>query len=289
MNYVSLDDFVSHGAANIGPGPVGILLMEDLTETNSTIRHHQKLGFTNIIVLGPDSMEIAPELREQIHIVTYQLFNSGATENAINRMIEAFTERWIYYCYNGEYLFFPFCESRSIREVITFAAEERRDSILTYVIDLYAPDLDENPNGVSVENAHLDQSGYYSAARGDPKNNFYPKERQLDMFGGIRWRFEEHIPEERRRIDRIGIFKAKKGLVLLEGSVFNDEEYNTFACPWHNNLTAAICSFRTAKALRTNPGSAYEIDNFYWYNSRKFEWHSQQLMDLGLMEPGQWF
>jgi hypothetical protein len=26
-----------------------------------------------------------------------------------------------------------------------------------------------------------------------------------------------------------------------------------------------------------------------WHNSAPFEWHSQQLLDLGLMEPGQWF
>jgi hypothetical protein len=64
---------------------------------------------------------------------------------------------------------------------------------------------------------------------------------------------------------------------------------NTYACPWHNNLTAAVCSFRTAKALRTNPGSRDAIQTFDWHNSTPFAWHSQQLMDLGLMEPGQWF
>ena len=64
---------------------------------------------------------------------------------------------------------------------------------------------------------------------------------------------------------------------------------NTYACPWHNNITAAVCSFRTAKALRSNPGSRFDIQNFRWHNSMPFEWQSQQLMDLGLMEPGQWF
>jgi hypothetical protein len=48
-------------------------------------------------------------------------------------------------------------------------------------------------------------------------------------------------------------------------------------------------SFRTAKALRSNAGSMFDIRDFRWHNSVRFEWHSQQLMDLGLMEPGQWF
>jgi hypothetical protein len=44
-----------------------------------------------------------------------------------------------------------------------------------------------------------------------------------------------------------------------------------------------------AKALKRNPGSTYDIPTFRWDNSVPFEWSSRQLMDLGLMEPGQWF
>ena len=82
---------------------------------------------------------------------------------------------------------------------------------------------------------------------------------------------------------------AKPDLVLRPDFTFSDEEYNTYACPWHHNITTAIASFRTAKALRTNSGSRFDIGSFRWHNSTPFEWHSQQLMDLGLMEPGQWF
>ena len=92
-----------------------------------------------------------------------------------------------------------------------------------------------------------------------------------------------------RRIDRIALFQTRPGLKLLPDHRFNIEEYNTYSCPWHHNLTAAICSFRTAKALRTNPGSRHAIPTFRWPKSVKFDWTSQQLMDLGLMEPGQWF
>ena len=44
-----------------------------------------------------------------------------------------------------------------------------------------------------------------------------------------------------------------------------------------------------AKALARNPGSRDEIGGFTWRNSHEFHWSAQQLMDLGLMEPGQWF
>ncbi|MEO0767793.1 MAG: hypothetical protein AAFY75_17440, partial [Pseudomonadota bacterium] len=179
--------------------------------------------------------------------------------------------------------------SRTVGEMLTFHTEERRDAMLTYVVDLYADNTDEFPDAVSLERAHLDKSGYYALARTDPDNHNHPKERQLDFYGGLRWRFEEHVPEPRRKIDRISLFRAKPGLRLRPDHTFNDEEYNTYACPWHHNLTAAVCSFRTAKALKTNAGSTFEIDSFQWHNSIPFEWRSQQLLDLGLMEPGQWF
>lgn len=54
-------------------------------------------------------------------------------------------------------------------------------------------------------------------------------------------------------------------------------------------MSAAICSFRVAKALRSNPGSRHDVDNFRWHKSTRFYWSSRQLMELGLMEPGQWF
>ena len=287
MRYQSLPDFLSRGRAQVGPGPMAIILMEDQVEADSTIRHHAKLGFDDILVFAPDYVEIDMALEDRIARISFDTTARGATETVINRLNDAFTGRWLYYCYNAEYLYFPFCETRNIREMTAFMAEERRSSVLTYVIDLYAADLERHPNAVSPEDAHLDLSGYYALARHDDDGQ--ELERQLDFFGGLRWRFEQHVPWARRRIDRIGIFRAAPDLQLDGYHSFNIAEYNTYACPWHNNLTAAICSFRTAKALKTNPGSTYEIADFTWHNSGRFEWQSQQLMDLGLMEPGQWF
>jgi len=285
MQYASLTDFLSTGLSKLSAGPVAILLMEDYVETNSTLRHHLRLGLKNIIALGPEDLEISADLLDSTHHVAFD-FARGAVIDSVNTLIDALENRWIYTGYNAEYLFYPYCESRTVGEMVAFATEERRDSILTYVIDLYADDLGQHSNGVCLSAAHLDQSGYYAVARdrGDG-----PLERQLDMFGGLRWRFEEHIAHDRRKIDRIGLFRAQKGLRLRADHTFNIEEYNTYACPWHNNVTAAICSFRAAKSLKTNPGSAVGIDTFAWHNSRKFAWHSHQLLDLGLMEPGQWF
>lgn len=285
MTFSSIETFVSEIGSTLPGGPVAILLMEDYSETNSTIRHHLKAGFSSLLVLGPTGLEISPELYSDIHFITHNFEGTEATATAINTLMPCLEGRWVYYGYNAEYLFYPYAESRSVAEMVRFATEERRNSILTYVIDLYADDLSHSPDAVSLKSAHLDRSGYYAL---DRHRDGAPLDRQKDMFGGLRWRFEEHVAEPRRKIDRIGLFKAEKGLQLRPDHTFNIEEMNTYACPWHNNVTAAICSFRAAKSLCTNPGSAEQIDSFKWHNSEKFAWHSQQLMNLGLMEPGQW-
>jgi hypothetical protein len=289
MQYPTINAFLTQAGGVLAKGPIAIIMAEDAVEVDTTLRHHLVAGFKSVLLLAPDAVPVAAELNDKIHRITHNVHAEGALVDAVNRLIDAAAGSWLYYCYNAEYLFFPFCEKRRIGEMLAFHTEERRDALLSYVVDLYAGDLTANPNAVSLEDAHLDRSGYYALARTIPAPPHTAKERQLDFYGGLRWRFEEHVPWTRRKIDRIAIFRAKKGLRLRPDFTVTDEEMNTYACPWHNNITTAICSFRTAKALRANPGSRFAINTFRWRNSTEFQWQSQQLMDLGLMEPGQWF
>lgn len=289
MHYNSLSDLIKQNATALAAGPIAIVMVEDDVEVDTTLRHHQQAGFKTVIALMPDAFVLPRDISETVLRVTYNMSAPNAMETALNALIDHMAGQWVYYCYNAEYFFHPFCETRNVVEMLAFQAEERRDAMLAYVIDLYSDDLDQHPQAVSLDNAYLDRSGYYALARPDVNNHNHPKERQLDFFGGLRWRYEEHVPATRRKIDRIPLFRAKKDLRVREDHTFNDEEYNTYACPWHHNITGAICSFRTAKALKSNPGSRDEISSFKWHNSEPFEWHSRQLLDLGLMEPGQWF
>lgn len=287
MRYHSLALFLTQGRAALQKGPVAIIMAEDETALVSTIQHHQRAGFATIILLAPQAISLPEPMEASLHRVDYNVFATGALVHAVNRVIDAAPDIWLFYAHNGEYLFHPFCESRGLPEMLAFHSEERREAFLTYVVDLYAANLQRNPDAVALDEAHLDRSGYYALARKDQWGN--PRDRQLDFFGGLRWRFEEHVPAPRRKIDRICLFKTKAGLRLRDDFTLNDEEMNTYACQWHNNITTALVSFRTAKALRRNPGSRYQITDFMWHNSIPFDWHSQQLMDLGLMESGQWF
>ncbi|MTJ03145.1 MAG: hypothetical protein FH759_00445 [Sediminimonas qiaohouensis] len=290
MKHDSLRQFLANPGTALSKGPIAMIFVEDACEIESTLRHHLDRGFAHLLVFIPDAFDFDATLaaRDDVHRIALDTIADNAVTDTVNRVIAAAPGLWMYYCFNAEYLFYPFCESRTIGEMLTFHTEEKRDAMMTYVIDLYAGDLDRYPDAVAVDDAHIDRSGYYALGRPDPQTGAHLP-NQLDFYGGLRWRYEEHVPTSRRRIDRIALFRAREGLRLQPGHTFNDAEYNTYSCPWHHNLTAAICSFRTAKALKRNPGSTFDIHTFRWHNSTPFEWHSSQLLDLGLMEPGQWF
>lgn len=288
VRFTTIDKATADPAIREAKGPVAVIIAEDDVEIDTTIRHHGFAGFCTIILVAPTEVTLGEDVDEMVIRIDHPTRMADATEVVVNAIAATLPEKtWLYYCYNAEYLFYPYAESRTIGEMLVFHGEERRSAMLTYVIDVYAGDLRDAKDAVSLEDAHLDRSGYYAQARYAADGQ--QRDRQLDFHGGLRWRFEEHIADARRRIDRIAIVRTQKGVRLRADHTWSDEEFNTFACPWHNNITAAIVSFRTAKALRTNPSSRFDIDTFRWHNSTEFEWHSQQLLELGLMEPGQWF
>ncbi|MEM8849533.1 MAG: hypothetical protein AAGE03_05800 [Pseudomonadota bacterium] len=288
MDFTSLEDLSARGGT-LGNRPALMILCEDDVEVERTVRHHSNAGFGTIVLAVPPGVTVPPALPEGVHRLRLDQRPADMAVACVNALLDARPPgAWTAYVHNAEYLFHPFAETRRIGEALSFCTEERRDAVLCFVIDLYARTLERGTNGVDPADAWLDETGYYALKRWDEAAGA-DLDRQMDFFGGLRWRFEEHVPWERRRIDRAALFRAKKGLRLLPGHLLSEPEMNTYACPWHHSMTACIASFRAAKALATNPGSRAVIPGFKWEGSIPFEWRAQQLMDLGLMEPGQWF
>jgi hypothetical protein len=282
------DRFLAQNPPQLAKGPLAIILVEDDVAVEQTVVHHLARGFRHILILSRLEIDLPDGMQAKVTQLGYDTRRPDAHVEGVNAIIRAVpTGTWMYYCFNGEFLFYPFSEDRTVGEMLGFHTEERRSAMLTYVVDLYAPDLSQNPNAVDIQNPMFDKTGYYALGRKGSDGQVL--ERQLDFHGGLRWRYEEFLPPDRRRIDRIALFRTAPDLKVTADHRFSIQEYNTFACPWHHNITGAVASFRVAKALATNPGSRDMIQNMTWRNSHRFDWSSQQLMDLGLMEPGQWF
>lgn len=286
-----LADYLAGKPATLKRGPIAVILCEDEAAIPETLRHHLARGFRLIMALSAEPLALPADLADNARLVNliHDTRRPAAHVEAVNALIDAVPAgTWLYYGFNAEFLFHPFCETRTVGELLAFHTEERRNAMLGYVVDLYAPDLQDCPDAIDLDHAQFDRAGYFALGRPTPDGSGF-EDRQLNFHGGLRWRFEEHIPADRRRIDRIALFQAAEGLRVAADHRFNVAEYNTYSCPWHNNLTCAVASFRVAKALRRNPASRSAVGSFMWRNSTPFAWNGQQLMDLGLMEPGQWF
>ena len=153
---------------------MALIFVEDDVEIRSTIAHHLLRGFKSVLVFLPSPI-VAPEnLASDVKIIRYDTLADGAVPQVINAVINAAPVIWMYYCYNAENLFYPFCETRSIGELLAFNTSEDRNAMMIFVIDLYAADLTTTPNAVSLTDAMIDATGYYASARTTPDNHNFP-------------------------------------------------------------------------------------------------------------------
>jgi len=130
-HFPSLDAFLSKPDTALGKGPIAIVLAEDAVELASTLRHAQDRGFKSVLGLMPASFELPRDVASFVWRIDYDMGADDALETAVNRVNDAAPGAWVHYCYNAEYLFFPFCETRSVGELLAVHTEERRDSMLT--------------------------------------------------------------------------------------------------------------------------------------------------------------
>jgi len=293
FDFNSLDDFIAKGPRFSRSDVVALILAEDFFQLDQTNAHHMQLGFDHCIVISRSALGDCGQSQDVMTTVYHDIFAQNALADLVNRCMPLFDGGWVMTCYNGEFLYFPFGETRSIADVTQFVMQEQRSSIPVVVVDAYPAQMPKAGFDVTgqtpmTQDAFIDSIGYHATARWNMDQGC-AYERKLDMFGGLKWRFCEYVPYERRRIDRVALFQARSGLVMVDDFNFADQEYNTYQGQYHNSLRAAIVSYRTAKSLSQNPASRSEITQFSWDHSVPWTRRSQQLLDLGLIEAGQWF
>ena len=116
--------------------------------------------------------------------------------------------------------------------------------MLTFVVDIYTKNLETLKNASIREKSYLDKTGYFAEERID-SHTFHPIKRQLDFFGGLRWRFEQYVPQDQRKIDRIAIFKASKGLTISKITPLTTKSITPMPAP--GITTSLLQSFRFAQ------------------------------------------
>lgn len=260
-------------------GPVIFITNEDGVLLSETIDHAKSIGFPNIVVCSTDGA--APE-----GSIGFKQQQSDTTASILNGLIPELNSRWICWVYNAEFLYFPYSDTRTVSDAVQFLEEEKRDAAAMMTVDLY-PDIETGQDtNFDRDAAWFDAAGYFSKDRYDGPNR---QDRQIEVYGGLKWRFAEYIPWERRSASRLPFFRAADDLRVLDDLSLSDPERNTIACPWHHSMTMSVASWRVARSLISNPDSRAKVEKLTWSHSEKFNWTATQLMEHGFLEPGQWF
>ncbi|MEM0922460.1 MAG: hypothetical protein AAGI13_05405 [Pseudomonadota bacterium] len=257
-------------------GVLAVLFCEESWLAAASLAHLRRRRPAHIIAIGQtEGLQPGPDLTA----IEADLGNRRTRAEILNKLIAGREGGWIAWLSNGEILFYPWCETRTLGDLAQFLGDERRRILYSYAIDLYAPELPEGPDPTAAE-LHFDRIAYHA---------FPGEDRRLSVFGGLGWRFEEMIPAEMQPIGRPTLFRATSGLEIQPDLSFADPAYRAVSAPWHHSPTGAVMTLRRSRRLLQAPGFGKVAGKLLWHGSERFNWSSAQLLDLGLIEPGQWF
>lgn len=276
MEYRSVAEFI-HAHPLLPRGVVGILLCESRLHAAASARRMIRQGIAAIIAIGD-----APVLKDPPCpiIRISEDVREGRESTLLNPLFDMLAGRWVLWQWNGEFFFYPFSETRSLGDFTTFLDDERRVVALTCALDLYADDLPRESRDPETVALWFDRLGYQPFPRG---------EKTLRLFGGLGWRFEEMTPEHMQQLTRASLLKPEDGVHIGRDLIFEEPAYASFATPWHHSPTAAMMTLRRAWRILAHPHFNQVRKSLHWHGSTRFEWSSGQLLELGMIEPGQWF
>ncbi|MGB0410070.1 MAG: hypothetical protein ACPGFA_00670 [Pikeienuella sp.] len=277
MLFANIDLFKRANPAPLR-GPLALIICENAFLIRETVDWYTRMGARHVIALGAvgghfTDDETVTAIAAEVNVVTERTA-------AINEVIHAVgPAQWVLLCFNGEFAFFPHLETRCLSDFTDFMSAERRTAVTGYTIDLYSDALGRDEAAFSLDEAYFDTEGWYGFER---------EGRQIDVYGGLGWRYEEYTPRDMFRINRPTLFIGGPDVDIKDDLWLTEDEANAVSCPWHHNPTMAVMSVRRARALRNHPKFGQGVETFIWPNSERFEWQSEQLVGHGLIEKGQW-
>lgn len=276
MHYPTAKAFI-RAKPSLPAGIVGIVLCESAVHADHSAQALVDRGVGTVIAIGAHGGITDPGVPVVRIDEAPELHSDRAILNTVFRALDG---RWVVWLWNGEFLLFPFYETRTLADLTQFLADERRRALYAYAIDLYSRDMPPPAAPPDTSALYFDRIGYHA----------FPKDGgQLRLYGSLGWRFEELCPPALQPIGRTGLLKVGPDTVLDRERLFGQTDLDSVACPWHHNPTAAIFSLRRTQRILAHPGFGPVADRLFWDGSTQCQWSSRQLLELGMIEPGQWF
>lgn len=170
---------------------------------------------------------------------------------------------------------FARCETRPLRALTDFLETEHRGHLYALVIETYS----STPPLESAGEPLFDPCGYVTDAPG--------QDGGVAVRGGPRRRTTfRTLPAMTPPIDRVPLVRWRRHHAYLEGTRrLRPSRLNAPHAPWHSSPTACLLRLGT---LTPDASAAPERDRLCIDISRRYR-SSDDLVECGLLNPGQWF
>ncbi|MEM7188461.1 MAG: hypothetical protein AAF439_02510 [Pseudomonadota bacterium] len=275
-SFPTVSAFASARAA-LPAGVVAVLLCESARHVQASAERLAEQGAAAIIYVGREEV---CDLEGPAEIAIAERPRTDRYRKQLNALFDALDGRWVLWLWNAEFFVFPYCETRSLAEMTGFLQDERRRVLFSYALDLYGTRLPAAKDDPRQTGLCFDRIGYHA----------FPKPgQQLRVYGGLGWRFEELAPRGMQQIGRSCLIRAQRGQHLNREMLFGDDDYDSVSCKWHNSPTGAVMTLRRSSRIMAHENFPAASDRLMWQGTTAWDWSSQQLLELGMIEPGQWF
>ena len=127
MDYPNLTSFINSEGRSLAKGPIALLFIEDDVEVETTLDHHIKLGFKQIIVLAKSFPEVDEDTLTQVTTVYVDTFADDCVERTVNTLMPHLAGAWVYVGFNAEYLFSRFPVRARLRNCWPFIPKNAVD------------------------------------------------------------------------------------------------------------------------------------------------------------------
>ncbi len=253
------------------------------------LAHHRRLGLSRLVFLDlSEDAGLAALLGGQVGCTVYRPRAGVAPEpgrvllwsNALRHRHAA--GRWCLSLEATDLLVFSRCETRPLRALIDFLETEHRNHLYALVIEMYgegAPGEGWDDKAPLERLPLFDPSGYLTEA---------PDAHQVvAVRGGVRRRTQFRLlPAQSPPLDRVPLVRWSRRHAYVEGTRrLRPDRLNAPHAPWHSSPTACLLRFGL---LAPDGWDELALAPLRTEVSRHYR-ASDDLVECGLLNPGQWF
>lgn len=215
---------------------------------------------------------------------------TGVPRDKVWRQIDLYNwsqshDKWSLVLNAGEYLLYPYFETRTLTDLCQFLADEHRRTLYCVTLDAYRVDGGEQPLVAGEDGWRFDRCGYdfTYAVRWDTDR----------WYGGFLQRFPDSLATfGRQHISRVPLLKIGKKSMYAASLIFAyPPKVNNVSSPMHLSPTGCIVSasaYRHWNWVQWRSNRPYETAKLASAPAADLTWRHEDLAVGGFLNMGQW-